>query len=251
MIFEDETVYEGYFADAGVFSGAGTLSYVNGDKLEGSFYGNYTDGMKFNGTIYKMVRTPQGPNSLTPHGQSMYGCDNAASTTFVAAKDKIGMHSVPVEQKWKSIYSIYHDILSLPERGCSRQNIPNTLLIWEQLAININQNKNNARLIMQLHNKEQTSKMKHSMTLSAIAADVLNTSGMGSNLEMHDSTIDMLEGLETIPDYAAVELTPSYLNNVNEYLKKAFSSPFHPLASLLLNLCDCFTATYVSRLFFS
>ena len=53
MLFEDETSYEGTFADAGVFSGHGTLAYNNGDRLEGSFYGNYTEGMKFSGTIYK------------------------------------------------------------------------------------------------------------------------------------------------------------------------------------------------------
>ena len=53
MLFEDETSYEGTFADAGVFSGHGTLAYSNGDRMEGSFYGNYTEGMKFSGTIYK------------------------------------------------------------------------------------------------------------------------------------------------------------------------------------------------------
>ena len=53
MLFEDETSYEGNFADAGVFSGHGTLTYNNGDRMEGSFYGNYTEGMKFSGTIYK------------------------------------------------------------------------------------------------------------------------------------------------------------------------------------------------------
>ncbi len=53
MLFEDETCYEGNFADAGVFSGQGCLMCANGDRLEGAFFGNYTDGMKFNGTIYK------------------------------------------------------------------------------------------------------------------------------------------------------------------------------------------------------
>ena len=54
MMFEDETIYEGHFADVGVFSGAGALKYANGDRLEGSFYGNFKDGMKFNGTVYKI-----------------------------------------------------------------------------------------------------------------------------------------------------------------------------------------------------
>ena len=37
MMFEDETIYEGQFADTGVFNGVGVLAYPNGDKLEGSF----------------------------------------------------------------------------------------------------------------------------------------------------------------------------------------------------------------------
>jgi hypothetical protein len=63
MMFEDGTVYEGYFADAGVFSGHGVLTYANGDHLDGSFYGNYTDGMKFNGTVYKTVKYAFGTRS--------------------------------------------------------------------------------------------------------------------------------------------------------------------------------------------
>jgi amyotrophic lateral sclerosis 2 protein len=83
MMFEDETTYEGHFADAGVFSGAGTLNYANGDRLEGSFYGNYTDGMKFNGTVYKMVRTPQGLNSLVPHSHFPPALETASGETGI------------------------------------------------------------------------------------------------------------------------------------------------------------------------
>ena len=62
MLFEDETSYDGTFADAGVFSGHGTLAYSNGDRMEGSFYGNYTEGMKFSGTIYKSGSVAKAPN---------------------------------------------------------------------------------------------------------------------------------------------------------------------------------------------
>lgn len=62
---QDETSYEGTFADAGVFSGSGVLTYDNGDRLEGSFYGNYTDGMKFNGTIYRNNRAAAGGNAAS------------------------------------------------------------------------------------------------------------------------------------------------------------------------------------------
>ena len=80
------------------------------------------------------------------------------------------------------------------------------------------------------------------MTLASIAADVLNTSYSGDTVEYRD----VLDGLEMIPNYYANELTIPYSQSVNEYLRKAFSSPFHPLSNLLMGLCDCFTATYVS-----
>ena len=81
------------------------------------------------------------------------------------------------------------------------------------------------------------------MTLASIAADVLNTSyAAGDTAEYRD----VLDGLEMIPNYYTNELTIPYSQSVNSYLRKAFSSPFHPLSNLLMALCDCFTATYVS-----
>ena len=101
MLFDDETLYEGNFSDTGVFNGVGTLTYKSGDKLEGTFHGNYSSGMKFNGTIYKLPSTPSSP-----------------SKKFLdLSSNKIGRHAVPADQKWKSIYSFYYDLLSLPEQG--------------------------------------------------------------------------------------------------------------------------------------
>jgi hypothetical protein len=85
------------------------------------------------------------------------------------------------------------------------------------------------------------------MTLSSVAADVMSISGRGTYL---DHNLDMMDGLEMIPDYYATELNVGYLYDVNAYLRKAFNSPFHPLASLLSSLCDCYTATYVSKMHF-
>ena len=201
MIFEDETTYEGNFADTGVFSGVGSMVTPNGDRFEGSFYGNYTDGMKFNGTIFKVVQSPQSPKD---------------QEDFHPGNDKIGKHTVQADQKWKSIYSHYYDIFSLPEPD-SRVSFLNTPVIWEQLAISINQAKNNAKL-------EFYKKIHHH----------------GSNMSLD---VD-LDGIEMIPDYFAQELTMEYLNNVKTYLNKAFNSPFHPLANLLNSLADCYTSTY-------
>ena len=234
MMFEDETTYEGNFADAGVFSGAGTLKYPSGDRLEGSFYGNHLE-MKFSGTVYKTVKTPN--PGLLPH----------ATSPQDFSTEKIGKHSVPASQKWGSIYSLYYNLLQLPDKN-SRNSYPNTSSTWEQLAIAINQNKNNVQLMTQNINRDNSSGIKEnklskttsSTMLSSIAADVMNTSFHNCSFDCSD----VLDGLEMIPNYYATDMDSSYLQSVNNYMKKAFCSPFHPLNNLLLQLCDCFTATY-------
>ena len=107
--------------------------------------------------------------------------------------------------------------------------MPSTALIWEHLAISINQAKNNSKIILQ---QRRSSDQKH---------------GGSGNLLTNLDPNDLLDGLEMIPDYFANDLTNEYMLNVNAYLKKAFSSPFHPLENLLKSLCDCFTTTYVSN----
>ena len=102
-----------------------------GDKLEGNFHGSYSNGMKFNGTIHKLPHTPGSPSKNQNFQDSI--------------PNKIGRFAVPADQKWKSIYSFYYDLLSLPQMG-SLQSMPNTVLIWDKLAICINQAKNNAKL---------------------------------------------------------------------------------------------------------
>ncbi len=126
MLFEDETAYEGSFADAAVFSGHGCLTYEHGDKLEGSFYGNYHgDGMKFNGTIYRRPSTS---------GLTLVSQDEPLN------KDKIGQFSVPADKKWTAVFAHYEEILCLPEEASAAK----AAVVWEHLAILINHAKNSS-----------------------------------------------------------------------------------------------------------
>ena len=85
-----------YVINSGVFSGNGVLSYANGDRMEGSFYGNYTDGMKFNGTIYKTVRgSPKASRGLQSHHSVMVRDDD----DLTSSNNSIGQYSVPSELK--------------------------------------------------------------------------------------------------------------------------------------------------------
>ncbi len=222
MIFEDDAVYEGNFADAGVFSGTGTLSYANGDRLVGSFYGNYTDGMKFNGTIHKCVRSPSGPSPVHHHHHE--SVDGAA-----AEKSKlIGKYCVPAELKWDSVFRYHQEVLGIQPDLRLDSQAPQS--VWEQVAIAINQSKNNKRI------KGAGGSLSAGKSFST-----LESPGNSSSLT------NLLEGIETIPDYYNTgELTSTYLTHAADYLTKAFTSPLHPLSHLMESICDCFTATYVS-----
>ena len=223
--------------------------------MEGSFYGNYTDGLKFNGTIYKTIRVS--PNKIRSQIQSHHS----------AAKDKeqnsgatsIGRYSVNADQKWSAIFSDYYELLCLPnpklnhegfkqsqissrktQRNVNKRHrigsptsvIINTPVLWEQLAIQINQNKN----LFLAHQRDTNKRSQESCAIESNTSSIISMSD--------DHGIDMLDGLEIIPDYFHTELNYAYYNEVTTYLGKAFSSKFHPLATLLNTVCDCYTATY-------
>ena len=182
------------------------------------------------GTVYKLLKTPN--PGLLPHASS--------PQEFDFSTEKIGKHCVPASQKWNSIYSGYYSLLQLPDKN-SRNSYPNPSSTWEQLAIAINQNKNNVQLMTQNINRDSSNRIKVSKTTSSssllIAADVMNTS-------FNNHSFDYSDGLEMIPNWHATDMDSNYLQSVNDYLTMAILSPFHPLNNLLIQLCDCFTATY-------
>ena len=221
--------------------------------MEGSFYGNYTDGMKFNGTIYKTVRGS--PNRIKGQLQthhSAYVDENDSGANINA----IGRYSVVPEQKWNAIFSYYHELLFLPDpktnydvtkfshnskkiiRNENKRHgthIPanisiNTPVVWEQIAIQINQNKNLAASQCRSGNSPE------SRVIDSRNSSIIDLST--------DHGIDLLDCLEIIPDYYHTELTYAYHQEVTSYLSKAFSNKLHPLANLLNIVCDCYTATY-------
>lgn len=149
MLFEDDTSYEGNFADTGVFSGQGVLSYAGGgdqqgsgsDRLEGSFFGSYTDGIKFNGTIFKCRSSGGAATGFVSSGGGESTSGNSR---------KIGTFSVEATQKWLSIFSRHRQLLFISEEfdrdgddereSASLSN--KAQLAWEHMAILINQAKN-------------------------------------------------------------------------------------------------------------
>ena len=118
-IFEDNALYEGDFADAGQFSGQGVLTYSSGDSMVGYFDGTYTDGMRFNGTIYKALAGRGGvketDNRVAP----------AAAQSEIVGQ-KIGLFSVSPGVKWKPVFEGFH-VASATSAADA----------WESLAIQV------------------------------------------------------------------------------------------------------------------
>ena len=210
--------------------------------------------MKFNGTIYKTVKGS--PNRIKSQLQTHHSAC-ADETDSSAPANSIGRYSVIPEQKWSAIFSNYHELLCLPDlksnydvskfspmskkqtRSENKRHgthIPvnfsiNTPVVWEQIAIQINQNKNLAA----------------SKSRSSINQDPRNNNNSRNSSLMEfsmDQGNDLLDCLEIIPDYYHTELTFSYHHEVTSYLAKAFTNKLHPLANLLNTVCDCYTATY-------
>lgn len=180
------------------------MHFENGDRLDGSFYGNYNEGMKFNGTIFKTVKPASTGIGLV-------------SPLSLSSKDLIGRYTVDVGKKWTFIFSHFHSILGIPEdlSGAvdTDELAKHSGVAWEQLAILINQAKNNVNAPWRAKPKK-------------------NGSG------------DVLDGLEMIPDYYSKDLNSEYLEEVQSYLDKAIASSLHPLHDLINQLCDCFNSTY-------
>ena len=52
MVLEDGTYYKGEFKSVGVFCGKGTLTFSNGEILEGNFSGAWDEGVKVTATLH-------------------------------------------------------------------------------------------------------------------------------------------------------------------------------------------------------
>ena len=111
MIFEDDAIYEGEFAGAGEFNGKGVL-VTKTSRFDGVFHGNYSDGMRFNGTVYK-------------HAEP--------GTPLVEQSNrKVQIYKVLSARKWRSVFVAFESLLGSEDP-------------WNQVAVAVNQAKVTAR----------------------------------------------------------------------------------------------------------
>ncbi|XP_042207707.1 alsin-like isoform X2 [Homarus americanus] len=115
MMFEDRTYYEGELGVGGTFAGKGSLHYPSGDTIEGTFTGNWEDGIKINGMLQK-------------------GVGGASDDENVPAS--FGKLSVSADQKWTAIVRQCQEQL-----GISSGVEVSTTKVWETLATRLETEK--------------------------------------------------------------------------------------------------------------
>jgi len=111
MLFEDGARYEGEFAGAGEFNGKGTL--ISGTKkFVGTFYGNYSESMRFSGEISSIAGDMSGTQPQEPDMK----------------------YTVEPDMKWGEVFSSWDNMVGGEDQ------------VWEKVAIAINQAKSDERV---------------------------------------------------------------------------------------------------------
>jgi len=145
--------------------------------MVGTFYGNYSESMKFNGEISSLK------DDFSPHLQ---GPDMK--------------YTVDPDLKWREVFSSWATVLG----GEGEENRH----VWDKVAIAINQAKTDGR-------------------------------------EVGTAPHPGLDYLEMIPVAGQQPpLTREHLEEVEKYLRLATSCPLHPLAAILNQIVEVFTASY-------
>uniref|UniRef100_A0A146M3M8 Alsin n=4 Tax=Lygus hesperus TaxID=30085 RepID=A0A146M3M8_LYGHE len=139
MVLDDGTHYDGELREAGVFSGKGTLTFSNGDTLDGTLYGSWADGIKVNGTLFKSMSTASPRNSFSrpgSFGNLCVGADQKWKSIFRQCCVTLGISgeakSSDTQKAWENIASIlgnrhgtrHHELLqTIPQYGRSSLDV--------------------------------------------------------------------------------------------------------------------------------
>ena len=71
MLLEDGTSYEGEVAGIGILGGKGLMRLPNGDVIQGTFHGSWSDGIKVNATFTKASLTSNVAVEKSPSNQAI------------------------------------------------------------------------------------------------------------------------------------------------------------------------------------
>ena len=200
MLLEDGTSYEGEVAGVGILGGKGLLQFPNGDIIQGTFHGSWSDGVKINATLTKASLSAQSP-MVFPVGQSV---------SYFQQQNGSG---VPAERKWGAIFHQCCATLGLSPLT-TQWTAEDSTRAWDQIAAVLNQSKlrtSNDHLVRpksSLQHRRQGS----SVSVKSIKSERLFFTPQGA--------IEIPEILQHIPDYGRNQLNAEEFSKIEAYLHK-------------------------------
>ncbi|XP_064466211.1 alsin-like isoform X2 [Ornithodoros turicata] len=121
MMFQDNTVFKGELGPGGTLNGKGTLTLSNGDIIQGTFYGMWSEGIRITGVYQKAV---EGDNGTSDMDSMIHTSDNIHLT-------------VPASEKWKDIFDHCRDMLGIQGVSEAQDNKQ----AWDAVAVAITNEK--------------------------------------------------------------------------------------------------------------
>ncbi|KAK8727140.1 hypothetical protein OTU49_009715, partial [Cherax quadricarinatus] len=121
MMFEDKTYYEGELGIGGSFAGKGSLHYPSGDTIEGTFTGNWEDGIKINGMLQKGVGSPDDENIPKSFGKFSVSADQKWMAIVRQCKDQLGI-STGIEVSTAKVWEILATRLETEKQAALRHS---------------------------------------------------------------------------------------------------------------------------------
>lgn len=128
MMFQDNTVFKGELGAGGSLNGKGTLSLSNGDTIQGSFYGMWSEGIKISGVYQKAVADEYSVSEMESMIYNRYSTSSPLS--------------VPACEKWKDIFDHCRDMLGIQGVSDAQDNRQ----AWDAIAIAITNRKKMAHI---------------------------------------------------------------------------------------------------------
>ncbi|XP_020613011.1 alsin-like [Orbicella faveolata] len=110
LLCDDNTKFEGEFVGECLLSGKGVLTMPNGDYIDGTFTGQWGNGIRINGTFHKLEATGKASNS--------------PRSTMTNTK-----YTIPPEKKWVSLFSQCRQAL-----GRCGDRDPDLTVVWQSIS---------------------------------------------------------------------------------------------------------------------
>lgn len=197
MLLEDGTCYEGEVAGVGILGGKGHLQFPNGDIIQGTFHGSWSDGIKINATLTKASLTAQSPIGI-PFAMPM------------RSSHQQHVSGVPAERKWESIFQQCCLTLGLSPMN-TEWTSEDSARAWDQIAAVLNQSK------LRKTNDLQIKPKAHRRQGSAVSTKSIKSEKLAS---IPAAALEVPEILQHIPDYGRSALTSDEFEKVEAYLHK-------------------------------